>query len=176
MPKMKMKSGQQKEAEREVDHFRNEHGPFVVAAQTTRVPMLFTNAKNPNNPIIFANDSLLVLSGFARNELLGQNFKFLMAPGATAETMAQVETAFLLSPQLDHASAVDPEIHCCRKDGSNYWASLFISPVYDEDHIIVQYFASLINVSTYRELLETQVQDAGVAVRSVSHVTVHGHG
>ena len=138
--------------------------------------MLFTNAKDPNHPIIFANDSLLALSGFARNELLGQNFNFLMGPGATAETMAQVETAFRLSPQIDHASAVDPEIRCRRKDGSNYWASLFISPVYDEDRIIVQYFASLIDVTKYREHLETEVQDAGVAVRGVSHVAVYGHG
>src|SRR6478735_10918510 len=107
MPKTKMKSGQQKEAEREINYFRNEHGPFVVAAHTTRVPMLFTNAKNANNPIIFANDSLLVLSGFTRSELVGQNFKFLMAPGPTAETMAQVEDAFRISSQIEHASAID---------------------------------------------------------------------
>ena len=105
MPKIKITLDQQKDAEEEVDHFRKERGPFVVAAETTRVPMLFTNAQDPNHPIIFANDSLLALSGFARNELLGQNFNFLMAPGATVETMAQVETVFLLSPRIDHASA-----------------------------------------------------------------------
>ena len=138
--------------------------------------MLFTDAKNPDNPIIFANDSLLALSGFARDELLGQDFRFLMAPGASAGTMSLVETAFRQSPQLDHTSAVDPEIHCCRKDGSKYWASLFISPVYDEDHIIVQYFASLINVSTYKELLETQarMQELQSEVFHMARITAMG--
>ena len=52
----------------------------------------------------------------------------------------------------------DPEIRCRRKDGSNYWASLFISPVHDKDGIIVQYFASLIDVTKYREHLETEAR------------------
>ncbi len=90
--------------------------------------------------------------------------------------MAQVENVFRISSQIDHASAIDPEIHCRRKDGSKYWASLFISPVYDEDHIIVQYFASLINISTYKELLETQarMQELQSEVFHMSRFTVMG--
>jgi hypothetical protein len=46
----------QKAAEIDVDSFRQELGPFVVAAETTRMAMVFTNAKAPGNPIIFANE------------------------------------------------------------------------------------------------------------------------
>jgi hypothetical protein len=34
--------------------------------------MVFTDAKEPYNPIIFANDSFLSLSGHDREEVLGQ--------------------------------------------------------------------------------------------------------
>jgi len=52
------KSAEQKIAEGEVESFRKARGPFVVSAETTRMAMVFTNAKGPDNPIIFANESV----------------------------------------------------------------------------------------------------------------------
>ena len=57
MPEIKGKSEEQKAAEAEVEGFREDLGPFVVAAETTRMAMVFTDAKEPDNPIIFANDA-----------------------------------------------------------------------------------------------------------------------
>jgi PAS domain-containing protein len=75
------KSGEQKAAESEVEGFQEDLGPFVVAAETTRMPMVFTDAKVSDNPIIFANDSFLALTGYPRDEVLGQSFNFLMTRG-----------------------------------------------------------------------------------------------
>ena len=72
MPNEENKSRAQKAAEAEVESFRKDLGPFVVAAETTRMAMVFTDAKEPYNPIIFANDSFLSLSGHDREEVLGQ--------------------------------------------------------------------------------------------------------
>src|SRR6202166_999144 len=47
----------QKDAEFEVASFRKDLGPFVVAAETTRMATVFTDAKEANHPLIFANDS-----------------------------------------------------------------------------------------------------------------------
>ena len=46
--------------------------------------MVFADATEPNNPIIFANDSFLSLTGYERVEVLGKSFNFLMAHGADA--------------------------------------------------------------------------------------------
>ncbi len=62
------KSGEQKAAEANVEEFSNDLGPFVVAAETTRMAMVFTDAKVSGNPIIFANDSFLELTGYEREE------------------------------------------------------------------------------------------------------------
>jgi hypothetical protein len=46
-------------AEADVEDHRKDLGPFVVAAETTRMAMVFTDAKDLNNSIVFANDSFL---------------------------------------------------------------------------------------------------------------------
>ena len=56
------KSEEQMAAEAEVEEFRKELGPFVVAAETTRMAMVFADARASGNPIIFANDSFLALA------------------------------------------------------------------------------------------------------------------
>jgi hypothetical protein len=59
MSEIAKKSVEQKDAEAEVESFRKDLGPFVVAAETTRMAMLFADAAKPEHPIIFANDSFL---------------------------------------------------------------------------------------------------------------------
>ena len=135
----------QKAAEQDVEKFRDQLGPFVVAAEKTRMAMLFTNAKEAENPIIFANDSFLELTGFDREEVLGASFKSLMTRGAGSEAMAEIETAF--AGRADSA----PEICYRRKDGNNFWASLFISPVCDEAGAVVQHFISFVDHTAQRE-------------------------
>jgi PAS domain S-box-containing protein len=145
MPKIVNKSEEQKAAEAEVETFRANLGPFVVAADTTRMAMVFADATDTSNPIIFANDSYLALTGYGREEVLGQSFNFLMAHAADAEALAQIETEF------EGHSDGGAEILYRRKDGSEFWAALFISPVEDENGDIVQYFASFVDLSKHKE-------------------------
>ena len=42
--------------------------PFIVACESTRIPMLFTDAVDARAPISFANESLLHLTGYALPE------------------------------------------------------------------------------------------------------------
>jgi hypothetical protein len=50
--RMTSKSEKQDAAEGEVEDFRQEGGPFVVAADETRMPMVFMDATAAGNPII----------------------------------------------------------------------------------------------------------------------------
>jgi PAS domain S-box-containing protein len=145
MPKITNKSEEQKFAEAEVEAFREDLGPFVVAGETTRMAMVFTDAREFDNPIIFANDSFLSLTGYGREEVLGQSFNFIMAHAADAEALAQIEAEF------EGKSDGGTEIRYHRKDGSEFWAALFISPVRDESGDIVQYFASFVDLTKHKE-------------------------
>ena len=138
------KSEEQKDAEAEVEGFREELGPFVVAAETTRMAMVFSDAKEPDNPIIFANDSFLALTGYDRGEVLGQSFNFLLAHAADPEALAQTRAEF-----EGHSDV--SEVLYRRKDGSEFWAALFISPVRDASGDVVQHFASFVDLTKHKE-------------------------
>ena len=113
--------------------------------------MVFTDATERGNPIIFANDSFLSLTGYAREEVLGEEFNFMLAHATDAKTLAQVKAAFA------GTSDVISEILYRRKDGAEFWVALFISPVRDERGHVVQYFASLVDLTKHKEE-ETQAR------------------
>lgn len=139
----KSKSSAQRQGEAAVDSFRNDLGPFVVAAEKTRMPMAFID-EEPGHPVIFVNDAFLALTGYAREEVLAKKFASLLAEGVDAQTKLLVEAAF----RGDSDS--DPELHYKRKDGNEFWASMFVSPVCDENGTVVQQFVSLVDLTNYR--------------------------
>jgi len=145
MATITIKSEEQKDAEADVERVHDDLGPFVVAAETTRMAMVFTNAKEPDNPIIFANDSFLSLTGYDRDEVLGQSFNFLLAQASDARSLATIASEF------EGNSAGGSEIRYRRKDGSEFWAAIFISPVRDERGEIVQHFASFADLTKHKE-------------------------
>lgn len=145
MPQKIIKSEGQKAAESEVESFRRDLGPFVVAAETTRMAMLFTDAKEPDNPIIFANDAFLDLTGYTREEVLGQSFKFLMSRGADPDSLAHIDAAFA------GKAMGGAEICYRRKDHSEFWSAVLISPVWDEGGDVVQYFASFVDLTDHKK-------------------------
>ena len=138
-------SEEQEVAEAEVEDFKDDLGPFVVAAETTRMAMVFTDAKEPDNPIIFANDSFLSLTGYERDEVLGQSFNFMMPQDADPEALARIEAEF------KDPSECGSEICYRRKDGSQFWATVFLSPVPDESGDVVQHFASFADLTKHQE-------------------------
>jgi PAS domain S-box-containing protein len=145
MTEITKKSEEQKGAEAEVDRFRKNLGPFVVAAETTRMAMVFADATEPDNPIIFANDSFLALTGYNREEVLGKSFNFLLAHAADAEALARIKDAF------EGMHETGAEVLYRRKDGSEFWTVVFISPVRDGHGDVVQHFASFVDLTTYKD-------------------------
>jgi PAS domain S-box-containing protein len=177
MPRIASKSPRQRTAEAEVDGFRQDLGPFVVAAQTTRMPMVFTDAKAAGHPIIFANDSILALTGYAREEMLGQRFDFLSAQSAGGD-LAQIKDAFA------EGSEDDTESYYRRKNGGAFRAALFISPVRDKAGDLVQHFISLVDLSRHEreeerlrfllDELNHRCQNTLATVQSIARQTLRG--
>lgn len=131
----------QKAAEADVERFSEDLGPFVIAADTTRMPMVFTDANKPDHPIIYANDAFLDLSGYDRDELLAQGFQSLLADTADG---ARHEIAAAFAGQQDCA-----ELRYRRKDGSTFCATIFISPVKDRSGKIYEHFISLVDTTKH---------------------------
>ena len=138
-----LKSPSQKSGEASVNAFRRALGPFVVAAEKTRMPMLFLDAKDDFG-ILFANDAFLKLTGYSRDDVIAADVRALLADGFDDENLQLLEAAF-------HGEVSgDPEIHYTRKDGSEFWASMLVSPVADKSGRVVQYFASFADLTAHR--------------------------
>lgn len=169
------KSDAQQQGEARVDAFRRDLGPFVVAAEKTRMPMIFTDA-DPVHSVVFANDAFLALTGYARPDVLGKSFNSMRAGGVGSESVATVEAAFR------GESDSEPEVHYRRKDGSQFWTSLFVSPVCDESGAVVQHFVSLVDLTKHQENsarskmlideLNHRVKNTLATVQSIVNVTL----
>jgi two-component system, LuxR family, sensor kinase FixL len=137
----------QQVAEQEVERFQAALGPFVVAAETARMPIIFTDAKQDGHPIVFVNESFKALFRCEREDVLARDFDFLMANPHDAEARARLGFGF----GCDHAAPV--EIECRRHDGRMFPAAVHISPVHDEHGDVVQHFLSFVDLTEHDERL-----------------------
>ncbi|KQT84446.1 HWE histidine kinase domain-containing protein [Methylobacterium sp. Leaf466] len=127
--------------------------PFAAATRATRMPMVISNPRLPDNPIVFVNDAFLRLTGYARHEILGRNCRFLQGPATDPGAVAAIREAI--------ADRVPIEIDLLnhRKDGSVFWNRVLISPVLDEDGALSFYFASQFDVSLEKDRLVSLERD-----------------
>ncbi|AWN50712.1 hybrid sensor histidine kinase/response regulator [Methylobacterium sp. 17Sr1-1] len=118
---------------------------FFAAVETTRMPMIVTDPHQPDNPIVFANQAFLRMTGYRPEELVGTNCRFLQGPETDRETVSEVRRA------IAERKEIATEILNYRKDGSTFWNALFISPVYDKKGELVYFFGSQLDVSRRRD-------------------------
>lgn len=121
---------------------------FFAAVETTRMPMIVTDPRQHDNPIIFANPAFLAMTGYTPEELIGRNCRFLQGPETDPDTVSQVRQA--IAEQREYAT----EILNYRKNGSTFWNALFVSPVRNTAGELVYYFASQLDVSRRRDAEE----------------------
>lgn len=126
------------------DSLHAEHGkgdPFAAAIRATRMSMIITDPRQPDNPIVFANDAFLKLTGYAREEVVGKNCRFLQGPASKPDAVDRIRKA------IAAREAVSVDILNYRKDGSSFWNALYISPVSNEQGELQFYFASQLDVT-----------------------------
>ncbi|KKW90809.1 histidine kinase [Sphingobium chungbukense] len=136
--------------------------PFVAAVHATRMPMIITNPRLADNPIVFANDAFCRLTGYGRAEILGRNCRFLQGEATDPETRR------LLHEAVEHAHPVEVDIRNYRKNGEPFWNRLLMAPVFDADKKLSYFFASQVDVTLERERLSGLERDNATLMAEVS--------
>ena len=117
---------------------------FFAALQMTRMPMILTDPREEDNPIVFANQAFLDLTGYEESEVVGRNCRFLQGPDTDRETVRALREA------VGAQEAISTEVLNYRRDGSPFWNAVFVAPVYDEDGTLIYFFASQLDVTRRR--------------------------
>ncbi|KAK9090626.1 hypothetical protein Sjap_023803 [Stephania japonica] len=77
----------------------------------------------PDMPIVYASDAFLSLTGYARDEILGQNCRFIQGSDTDEKTICEIRES------IQSKQACSVRILNYRKNGSSFWNFLHISPV-----------------------------------------------
>jgi PAS domain S-box-containing protein len=121
--------------------------PFPAAVRATRMPMVITNPRLPDNPIVFANDSFCRLTGYSRDAIVGRNCRFLQGAETDPADVARLRDA------IAKVHPIEIDIRNYRKDGTPFWNRLLMAPVNDAAGELAYFFASQLDVTIERERL-----------------------
>ena len=128
----------------ETDSLHAEQGqgdPFAAAVRATRMAMIITDPRKPDNPIVFANAAFFKLTGYEREDVLGRNCRFLQGPGTDEHSVQMIRDA------IEARTDVAVDLLNYRKDGTPFWNGLYISPVTNAAGELQFFFASQLDVS-----------------------------
>jgi diguanylate cyclase (GGDEF)-like protein/PAS domain S-box-containing protein len=88
--------------------------------------VVITDALADDQPIIYVNPAFERITGYSEAEVLGRNCRFLQGDEHDQPALA------LIRHSLEQQIEVHVVLHNKRKDGSQFWNDLYISPVLDE--------------------------------------------
>jgi len=108
--------------------------------------MAVTDPRQPDNPIVFANQAFLDLTGYSADEVIGHNCRFLQGEGTSAKTIDEIRAA--VAEQREFTL----EILNYRKGGTAFWNQLHVSPIHDDAGELLYYFASQDDVTEFRKV------------------------
>src|SRR3712207_10345 len=124
------------DAEAAIEDLRQRGGLFVEAVRATRMAMALTDPTLPGNPIVFANQSFLDLSGYAMEEVLGQQPHFMNGP----ETDPDDAERFRRILAEDRDGVIETVQYA--KDGRRFVATVLLTAFKDDEGTTLNHFLS----------------------------------
>ncbi len=87
----------------------------------------------PDMPIVYANKSFELMTGYSQEEIIGHNCRFLQGVERNQEARAQLRTA------IDNCQPIEVTIKNYRKNGEPFFNHLALTPLFDSDGKLMYY-------------------------------------
>jgi PAS domain S-box-containing protein len=104
-------------------------------------PMVVTDPRLPDHPMIALNPPFEALTGYAAAEIVGRNCRLLQGEGTDPETPRRIGRCI-----AERRGCIEWIVNY-RRDGSKFWNLLFISPVFAPDGTLLHFFGNQRNIT-----------------------------
>jgi len=103
----------------------------AIAASSNGI--VITDAKKPDNPVIYVNPGFEQITGYRKEEIIGKNCRFLQGDDFTQPALEELRQA------IKEKRTCDVRLRNYRQDGTLFWNDFSISPVRDSLGTLTHY-------------------------------------
>lgn len=126
---------------------------FIKALQTAQQNFVVTDPSLPDNPIVYASQGFLNLTGYSLDQILGRNCRFLQGPETDPKAVERIR----------HAIEQGNDLSVCllnyRVDGTTFWNQFFIAALRDASGNITNFVGVQCKVSDQYAASVTKEQE-----------------
>ncbi len=114
---------------------------LTAAMQHSSAPMVLSDPHLPDTPMVAVNQAFAELTGYPMAEIVGRNCRFLQGPRTDAGSPPRIRAC------LDAGQGCIEWIVNYRRDGSQFYNLLFISPVRDAAGALLFFFGNQLDIT-----------------------------
>lgn len=114
---------------------------FIKALQTAQQNFVVTDPSLPDNPIVYATQGFLNLTGYTLDQVLGRNCRFLQGPETDPKAVEKIRCA------IDEGNDMSVCLLNYRVDGTTFWNQFFIAALREASGNITNYVGVQCKVS-----------------------------
>ena len=108
---------------------------------TSPIAAVISNPRLPDNPIVECNDSFVMLTGYARDAIIGSNCRFLAGPD-TEPWLTET-----LRNGIRRRQPTMVEILNYKKDGTPFRNAVMVAPIFDADGELEYFLGSQVEIA-----------------------------
>lgn len=114
---------------------------MMRAVSVAAVSITIADWLDPEQPLVYVNDAFAQLTGYASDDILGRNCRFLQGADSDPRAVKDLRVA------LDNGRDVRSVLRNYRKDGTPFWNEVHLSAVRDDSGRITHYIGYQSDVS-----------------------------
>lgn len=126
---------------------------FIKALQTAQQNFVVTDPSLPDNPIVYASQGFLNLTGYSLDQILGRNCRFLQGPETDPKAVERIRNA------IDQGNDLSVCLLNYRVDGTTFWNQFFIAALRDASGNITNFVGVQCKVSDQYAASVTKEQE-----------------
>jgi len=108
----------------------------IITREERQRSCIITDPNQIDNPVIYVTPEFERQTGYRQDEVIGRNPRFLQGVDTDPDTVEKIRDA------IEHMLPIEAEILNYRKNGSPYWNTLSIRPVFSEVGKLKSFVAS----------------------------------